>query len=191
MKVSCLSTLFQVRSLTCDIAEKIQKIVDWLSPLSFSDRHYDVLSRRCEGTGQWLLETREASSWLMSGDKASLWCSGIRKTILAKDYMLRSANKAKRVVCHLIVVWASEIVVSVLVLHAATKENLDDLLILTLTSTSWQDNQCSDPDRSYRRKICSRQFCCNRLYLLQLQGQDYANTSESFGQCLDANPTKG
>lgn len=58
-------------------AEAVQKVVDWLSPLSFGDRHNDVLSRRCEGTGKWLFETTEASRWLSSSDKASLWCSGI------------------------------------------------------------------------------------------------------------------
>ena len=31
-------------------AEAVQKVVDWFSPLSFGDRHNDVLSRRCEGT---------------------------------------------------------------------------------------------------------------------------------------------
>ena len=57
--------------------EAVQKIVDWFSPLSFADRHNDVLSRRCEGTGNWLFETPEASAWLLSPEKASLWCSGI------------------------------------------------------------------------------------------------------------------
>ena len=57
--------------------EIVQKVVDWFSPLSFGDRHNDVLSRRCEGTGSWLFETAEASAWLTGGDKASLWCSGI------------------------------------------------------------------------------------------------------------------
>ena len=57
--------------------EIVQKVVDWFSPLSFGDRHNDVLSRRCEGTGNWLFETAETSAWLAGGDKASLWCSGI------------------------------------------------------------------------------------------------------------------
>ena len=57
--------------------EIVQKVVDWFSPLSFGDRHNDVLSRRCEGTGNWLFETAEVSAWLSGGDKASLWCSGI------------------------------------------------------------------------------------------------------------------
>ena len=58
-------------------AEAVQKVVDWFSPLSFGDRHNDVLSRRCEGTGNWFFETTEASAWLLSPEKASLWCSGI------------------------------------------------------------------------------------------------------------------
>ena len=57
--------------------EAVQKIVEWFSPLSFADRHNDVLSRRCEGTGNWLFETPEASAWLSSSEKATLWCSGI------------------------------------------------------------------------------------------------------------------
>ena len=58
-------------------AEAVQKVIDWFSPLSFGDRHNDVLSRRCEGTGNWLFETPEASAWLSSPEKSSLWCSGI------------------------------------------------------------------------------------------------------------------
>ena len=66
--------------------EAVQKIINWFSPLSFGDRHNDVLSRRCEGTGNWLFETPEASAWLSSPEKVSLWCSGIPgagKTTLA------------------------------------------------------------------------------------------------------------
>ena len=55
----------------------IQKVVDWLSPLNFGDQHNDVLSRRCEGTEGWFIATLEASEWLSSPHKASLWCSGI------------------------------------------------------------------------------------------------------------------
>ena len=58
-------------------AEAVQKIVDWFSPLSFGDRYNDVLSRRCEGTGNWFFEIPEVSAWLLSPEKASLWCSGI------------------------------------------------------------------------------------------------------------------
>ena len=58
-------------------AEAVQNIVDWFSPLSFGDRHNDILSRRCEGTGNWLFETSEVSEWFLSPEKASLWCSGI------------------------------------------------------------------------------------------------------------------
>ena len=58
-------------------AEAVQDIVDWFSPLSFGDRHNDILSRRCEGTGNWLLETPEVSAWLLRPEKSSLWCSGI------------------------------------------------------------------------------------------------------------------
>ena len=52
--------------------ERIQKFVDWLSPLSFRDRDNYVLSRRCERTGQCRFDTSEASSWLMSAEKSSL-----------------------------------------------------------------------------------------------------------------------
>ena len=67
-------------------AEAVQNIVDSFSPPSFGDRHNDVLSRRCEGTGNWLFETPEASAWLLSPEKTSLWCSGfpgVGKTTIA------------------------------------------------------------------------------------------------------------
>ena len=58
-------------------AKKAKQIIDWLSPLSFADRQNEVLSRRCEGTGQWFLESPQVSTWLSGSDKSSLWCSGI------------------------------------------------------------------------------------------------------------------
>ena len=41
-----------------------QKIADWLSPLDFSAQQNDFLSRRQEGTGQWLLESDTFKKWV-------------------------------------------------------------------------------------------------------------------------------
>lgn len=67
------------------LASEERDVIHWLSPLDFFSKQNDALSRRQEGTGQWLLETVEFQSWLDAAGKV-LWCPGIPgagKTILA------------------------------------------------------------------------------------------------------------
>lgn len=77
--------------LTFIAAKKKRRVVEWMSPLSFTDRQNDVLSRRCEGTGQWVLETAQASEWMRGPEKSSLWCSGIpgRREIPLRPFQSR------------------------------------------------------------------------------------------------------
>ena len=53
-------------------------IADWLSPLNFKAKQMDVIAKRAEGTGQWLLESEEFKTWL-DGTSETLWCSGLRE----------------------------------------------------------------------------------------------------------------
>lgn len=53
-------------------------LVHWLSPLDFSSKQSDALSRRQEGTGRWLLESNEFRSWLETAGRV-LWCPGMRE----------------------------------------------------------------------------------------------------------------
>lgn len=60
------------------------KILNWLADSNYSSQHNDYLSRRQQGTGQWLLDSGEYQDWL-STDKQTLFCPGIPgagKTIL-------------------------------------------------------------------------------------------------------------
>lgn len=59
-------------------------ILNWLTPIDYASQQADFVSRRQEGTGQWLLESAEFRT-LMKGDKQMLFCPGIPgagKTIL-------------------------------------------------------------------------------------------------------------
>ena len=61
-----------------------QTILDWLTPINYASQQNDFISRRQEGTGQWLLESEEFQTWL-NADKQTLFCPGIPgagKTIL-------------------------------------------------------------------------------------------------------------
>ena len=60
------------------LASEERDVIKWLSPLDFSSKQNDSLSRRQEGTGQWLLETVEFRSWLDAAGRV-LWCPGIRE----------------------------------------------------------------------------------------------------------------
>ncbi|KAM0518192.1 hypothetical protein ACHAPE_004600 [Trichoderma viride] len=65
-------------------SEEDLKILNWLADSNYSSQHNDYLSRRQQGTGQWLLESKEYQDWL-STDKQTLFCPGIPgagKTIL-------------------------------------------------------------------------------------------------------------
>ena len=55
------------------------KIMRWLSPLEPDNRHHSVRTGRCEGVGNWLLETSEFREWRGGeggDDRAVLFCSG-------------------------------------------------------------------------------------------------------------------
>lgn len=60
-------------------------ILTWLSPTNYATQQSDYISRRQQGTGQWLLDSSEFRSWTL-GPKGTLFCPGIPgagKTILA------------------------------------------------------------------------------------------------------------
>ncbi|KAL7791368.1 hypothetical protein V8C37DRAFT_382899 [Trichoderma ceciliae] len=53
-----------------------QKIIHWISPLSFRVRHLSVLESVQPGTGIWLLEHGTFRDWV-NGKTGILWCPGI------------------------------------------------------------------------------------------------------------------
>jgi hypothetical protein len=64
--------------------EEHQAILDWLTPIDYAPQQSDFISRRQEGTGQWLLDSQEFTVWL-DQSKQTLFCPGIPgagKTIL-------------------------------------------------------------------------------------------------------------
>ncbi|KAJ9204753.1 hypothetical protein DTO166G4_7855 [Paecilomyces variotii] len=65
--------------------EQTRQILEWLTPLNFDDIQNDLLGRRQEGTGLWLLNSEEFTQW-MSQPKQTLFCPGIPgagKTIMS------------------------------------------------------------------------------------------------------------
>ncbi len=61
-----------------------QTVLDWLTPINYASQQNDFITRRQEGTGQWLLNSEEFRTWL-NIDKETLFCPGIPgagKTIL-------------------------------------------------------------------------------------------------------------
>jgi hypothetical protein len=81
-------------------AQKLQQhhtMMQWLSPTDFPAQQHDIISRRQEGTGQWLLDSLEFKGWLQGADKI-LFCPGIPgagKTMMAAiaiDHLGRMAQ---------------------------------------------------------------------------------------------------
>lgn len=62
-----------------------RNIEDWLSSADFAAQTSDSINLRQEGTGQWLLDSKEFQSWL-HGTRETLFCPGIPgagKTVMA------------------------------------------------------------------------------------------------------------
>ncbi|KAF4625748.1 hypothetical protein G7Y89_g12415 [Cudoniella acicularis] len=73
-----------------------RKILEWLSPLTFEDKHSDIASKRQPGTAGWVLQSTSFRTWMegkSSSDK-TIWCPGdprVGKTTTASlviDYLL-------------------------------------------------------------------------------------------------------
>src|SRR5271155_4005075 len=56
--------------------QESQKILDWLTPIDYAPQHSDFISRRQEGTGQWLLNSDQFQTWLNT-TKQTLFCPGM------------------------------------------------------------------------------------------------------------------
>ena len=56
--------------------EEYQAIMDWLAPADYALQQSDFISRRQEGTGQWLLDSDEFQGWL-NQKQHTLFCLGI------------------------------------------------------------------------------------------------------------------
>lgn len=64
--------------------QKHVEILKWLTPIDFVSQQHDFITRRQEGTGQWLLDSAEFKAWVET-EKQTLFCPGIPgagKTIL-------------------------------------------------------------------------------------------------------------
>ncbi|EFY95807.2 ankyrin repeat-containing protein [Metarhizium robertsii ARSEF 23] len=60
-------------------------ILEWITRIDYSHQYSDILKRRWEGTGQWLLDSTEFENWLERKGQ-TLFCSGIPgagKTVLS------------------------------------------------------------------------------------------------------------
>ncbi|KAH8694900.1 hypothetical protein BGW36DRAFT_452665, partial [Talaromyces proteolyticus] len=101
-----LSTVNEIQKTTKDINVAVKRmnqrgddqdcraVLDWLIPTTYSSQQHDLLGRRQEGTGKWLVESKEFKNWV-DQKKQTLFCPGIPgagKTIatcIVVDYLLK------------------------------------------------------------------------------------------------------
>lgn len=94
-----METIRDAQSQQMD-TQKLQQhhtIMQWLSPTDFPAQQHDIISRRQEGTGQWLLDSREFKGWLQGSDE-TLFCPGIPgagKTMMAATAIAHLGRTAK------------------------------------------------------------------------------------------------
>jgi hypothetical protein len=53
-----------------------QAILDWITPIDYATQQSDFISRRQEGTGQWLLNSDQFQNWVAQSNQ-TLFCPGI------------------------------------------------------------------------------------------------------------------
>lgn len=56
--------------------QKHRNITKWLTRLDYTHRHSDILSKRHEGSGEWLLQSRAFKQWLEKNGIHTLFCPG-------------------------------------------------------------------------------------------------------------------
>ena len=64
------------RQDTHEHQEECQAILNWLTPIDYAPQQSDFFSRRQEGTGEWLLESKEFIEWFDHSNK-TLFCPGM------------------------------------------------------------------------------------------------------------------
>ncbi|KAL2186498.1 Pkinase-domain-containing protein [Thermothelomyces heterothallicus CBS 203.75] len=83
----------QVETATSrSLDNEAEKVILWISPLSYRARHLDVLNTARPGTGTWFLHHPVLNKWV-NGELNVLWCPGIPgagKTILACPSIISS-----------------------------------------------------------------------------------------------------
>ncbi|KAG8525749.1 uncharacterized protein KY384_000509 [Bacidia gigantensis] len=63
-----------------------KQLLDWLSPADFTLRQREIFSKRCPGTGNWFLDTKDYQAWREGTGPNTLFCPGIPgagKTIIS------------------------------------------------------------------------------------------------------------
>jgi hypothetical protein len=78
-----------IKSLNHIIDRERRDVLGWLSPLDFRTTQIDTLSRKQEGTGQWLFKDPAFKRWLCGAER-TLWCSGIRMSFFGLSIYLES-----------------------------------------------------------------------------------------------------
>ena len=65
-------------SQTSFMTKEHDAIINWLAAIDYGPQQSDFISRRQEGTGQWLLDSKKFKNWV-NGTEKVLWCPGIRE----------------------------------------------------------------------------------------------------------------
>src|SRR2546429_5774739 len=55
---------------------RVSEVAHWLTPANFSAQQSDIIAKRQEGTGLWLLNSDEYKIWIKE-EKRTLFCPGI------------------------------------------------------------------------------------------------------------------
>ena len=65
--------------LTCS-QDRPSRVATWLSSFDYRLVHNDIIAKRVDETGTWLLRSDEFKEWLHAPHKRVLWCWGMRES---------------------------------------------------------------------------------------------------------------
>lgn len=77
--------------------DETQKIILWLSTLSFREQHVAILESVQPGTGGWFTKHETFRAWL-EGKIRMLWCPGLRKFTDLSGQRMRLSGQRMRIV---------------------------------------------------------------------------------------------
>ena len=74
--------------------ERVGRILQWVSPIPYSDHHDMTRHARIAGTGEWLLHCEQFRLWSYSRSSMILWLHGIRKCLITATCKIANPQQA-------------------------------------------------------------------------------------------------
>ncbi|KAL7794329.1 ankyrin repeat-containing domain protein [Trichoderma ceciliae] len=124
--------------------DEVNKILDWLTPVSYGQQHTMHSGTHKKGTGQWILESKEFQSWL-NNSKQTLLCQGMPgagKTIITSV-----------IIGHLTAIFKEDTTIGIAYIYCSFKQKTHQTTETLLASVLKQFASCRNPFPDTTKKL--------------------------------------